>query len=163
MDLISHFLWSYVLFGQIVHLQNVSLWAVLFFSVFPDLSLIPFIWFELTHFRKYDIQKIHKLIPHYAEIGYHISHSFVTVLVVSFLFLIIAPTMVLPVAIGWGMHILIDLFIHKKGMQVMPLYPVSKRSVKGVVTWYKSTWFMVLDVILLVIIFTYLFIAGKFI
>lgn len=160
MDFISHFLWSYVLFGYLIHLP-VHIGIILFFSVFPDISLIPFIYYEATHFRKYDIQKLHKVLPHYAEIGYHVTHSYVTAAAVSLMFLMISWKAALSVFIGWAvMHITIDLFIHKKGMQVMPLYPFSRATVKGVVTWYKSVWFMALDILLLIVIFTYMYLTG---
>lgn len=163
MDFISHFLWTYVLFNFVFHIE-MNKGILYFFAIFPDLALIPFIWFEITHFRKYDIEKIHQKVPHYAEIGYHITHSYVTMLAVAFIALIAFPAAVLPILLGWGlMHTTVDLVIHKKGMQVMPFYPFSKFKVKGVVTWYKSTWFMVLDIILLVAIFTYLFVIGQLI
>ncbi len=160
MDLISHFLWTYILFGHVFQL-DVNLGILLFFSVFPDFALLPFIYFELIHFRKYDIEKIHKMMPRFAEIGYHITHSVITLITAAFFTLIFFPKATLPMVIGWGMHIAIDLFIHKKGMQIMPLYPLSKKGVKGVVTWYKSTWFMVIDIVLLIVIFLFLFITGR--
>ena len=158
MDPISHALWAYVA-GKILLKSGIEiqLLPLIFFAVIPDIILIPFGIVSLRKLFSKD-KREHKSMSYlgshidlFTKTGDHIVHSFIFMSVIAAMAYFISRPLVIPILIGWGiLHITFDIFVHNTGVCVTPFYPASLWEAKGVVTWYKSRVFMIVNAVLLI-------------
>jgi len=177
MDPFSHALWAGGL-AKIINLnKNIKLkfnfWGVAFFGVFPDVVafIIPYIvWFFGLIFGTYKLSNISLNLLHPTTIQfpydhlvsqlYFVSHSLV---IFVFIFLIVSLIFKKPVWImfGWLLHIVIDIFTHVREYYTPPiLWPVSNWTIGGLIFW-RNSWFIFLNFILLIIFYGTLFYLEK--
>lgn len=150
MDIISHALWTNLIFRELPQTQK---WWTVFFGVLPDL-----ISFSLTTI-KYAIQKtMHYtdpplyIFPKYVFKLYNATHSLI-IWVGFFLILKIVGLSWLALAIfGWGLHILLDIFTHTSSYFPTPiLWPFSHFHFSGI-NW-SNKWFMLFNYSVLIFLY----------
>lgn len=172
MDIISHGLWSGALFKSVnlkLKRKKFNFWHAAFWGMFPDIFafVIPYtIWILALILGIVQLPDAIKIgattsaFPYYNFIGilYSISHSLI---IFSAVFLLIWLIFKKPIWImlGWLLHILIDIPTHTIGHYPTPiLWPISNFKINGLIYW-RSSWFMVADILLLIIV--YWIILGK--
>lgn len=177
MDPFSHALWAGG-FAKLINLnKNIKLkfnfWWAAFFGVFPDIIgfAIPYIiWFFGLIFGTYKFSNISLNLFHPTTIQfpysglvsqfYNFSHSLI---IFAFVFLIVFLIFKKPVWImlGWLLHIVIDIFTHVREQYTTPiLWPVSNWTIGGLIFW-RNNWFIIIDLVLLVIFYGVLFYLEK--
>jgi hypothetical protein len=172
MDIISHGLWAGAL-SKIVKLKKrkFNFWFAAFWGMFPDIFafVIPFIiWIFALLFGIVSLPDSINLgatpstFPYYniIEILYNISHSLI---IFSGIFLLVYLIFQKPIWImfGWLLHILIDMFTHIREHFPTPiLWPLSNFKINGLIYW-RNPWFMVGDVVLLIIVYCIIFLRKK--
>ncbi|MBS3107767.1 zinc dependent phospholipase C family protein [Candidatus Woesearchaeota archaeon] len=164
MDPLSHLLWVYlaVKFG-LVHALNIKYFLI--FSLFPDISYIPF-W--IYHFKK-AYRNLGNMVsptkdmiqntPWIINKFYFLFHSIPFILFFSLVVgLIFGLQMFFTVLLGWGIHVILDVFSHEGFWATKILYPFSNKSY-DFLPWYNSKRFNVVNMALL--FFGYLFVYFK--
>ena len=151
MDILSHALWTNLIFKELPVAQR-SL--TIFLGVAPD--LISFSFLALKHFiRKtmhYTDPPLH-VIPRPGFKLYNITHSLVIWLGVFLILKIFGLDWWALACMGWGLHILLDIFTHSREYFPTPiLWPFSKFHFSGI-NW-SNKWFMLFNYA--VIVFLYL-------
>jgi len=142
MDIISHVLWTNLVFKEIDPPQRAV--AVLF-GVLPD--LISFSFLTVKHFiRKtmhYTDPPLH-VFPKYVFKIYNFTHSLIIWLGVFFILKILGFSWLALAFCGWGLHILLDIFTHTSAFFPTPiLWPFSKFHFSGI-NW-SNKWFMLFN------------------
>jgi hypothetical protein len=152
MDIISHALWTNLVFqGQSAETRA---WMA-FFSVLPDLvSFTGIAWKRMTmrllHYRAPSL----KSMPAYVFHLYDFTHSLLIWLAVYLILRMLAFDLAAFIYVGWGFHILLDVFTHRSDYFPTPiLFPVSKFKFSGI-RW-SNKWFMLFNYS--VLFFLYLF------
>jgi len=151
MDIISHALWANLIFKELPVTQRS---AAVIFGVLPD-----FISFSLILFKHFLRKTMHysnpplSVMPWYVFKLYNVTHSLVVWLGV-FLFLKIFGLSWWSLAImGWGLHILLDIFTHTSEYFPTPIFwPFSDFHFSGI-NW-SNKYFMLFNYA--VILFMYL-------
>jgi len=150
MDIISHSLWTNLIFKELPIEQRGV--AVLFGSM-PDLVSFSFMtlrsFFKKTlDFKAPDL----KQIPSYVFRLYDITHSLVIWLAVFLILKLLGLSWWTVVYYAWGMHILFDIFTHTKEFFPTPiLWPFSKFHFSGI-NW-SNKWFMLFNYALLLFLY----------
>lgn len=153
MDIFAHALWAYWIF----HGTKYPLMAVLF-SILPDLlsfgSLFVISLFKMKlKFGKPSI----KSIPSWVYVMYNVTHSLVVAFVSIFLVYIIFRNWVWIAMLAWALHIIIDIPTHNDMFFPTPfLWPISDFYINGI-SW-GTPWFMILNYLLLLILYLFLWI-----
>jgi len=150
MDIISHALWTNLVFKELPTEQR-SL-AVLF-GVLPD-----FVSFFRV-FGKHFIQKtMHytnppiNVFPRFVFKLYNITHSLVIWLGVFMLLKILGFTYLALIFCGWGLHILLDVFTHTSNFFPTPiLWPFSNFHFSGI--QWSNKWFMLFNYAILLFLY----------
>ena len=150
MDIISHALWTNLIFKEIEPVQRSVIVA---FGVFPDIVSFSFVTLKYF-FRKtmhYTDPPLN-VFPKYVFKVYNATHSLVIWLAV-FLILKIAGLSWLALAIGgWGLHILLDVFTHTSDFFPTPiLWPFSDFHFSGI-NW-SNKWFMLFNYAVLLFLY----------
>lgn len=174
MDIVSHGLWSLVLFKSInlkLKSKKFNLWNAAFWGIFPDLFtfVIPYlIWIFQMIFENTPLLDSIKIgatssdFPYYhlVEILYNISHSiiiFIIIFCVAWL-LFKKPIWILC---GWLLHILFDIFTHIEGHFPTPiLWPLSNFKFNGLIYW-RNTWFIIIEIALLIVVYFIIYTAEN--
>lgn len=150
MDIISHALWTNLVFKELPVEQRI--WAISF-GVVPD--FISFSFLTVRHFFKKTIHFKPPLrkMPRYVYKLYNITHSLVIWLGIFFVLKIFNLEFWALVFCGWGLHILLDIFTHTEKYFPTPiLWPFSRFHFSGI-NW-SNKWFMLFNYA--VIFFLYL-------
>ena len=169
MDIFSHGLWAGAVF-KFLNLKKTkekfNPWAAGFWGMFPDLLsfTLPFFWmllglifgfFSLSQLPgTQEMEPIAQNVPFvFKIIGplYTASHSMFVFFVV-FLFVMLICRKPVWVMGGWFIHIFLDIFTHSYDFYPTPfLWPISNWMFNGI--HWGQVWFMVVDIILLVIVY----------
>jgi len=154
MDIISHALYANLIFKE-VPLEQRGL--ICFFSILPD--LISF--FSITG--KGFLRKVahytnppKEIFPKIVFRLYNITHSLVIWIFVFFILKIIGLDYWALVYMGWGSHIILDIFTHSNTFFPTPiLWPLSKFHFSGI-RW-SNKWFMLFNYSLLLFLYWYFY------
>jgi membrane-bound metal-dependent hydrolase YbcI (DUF457 family) len=155
MDFLAHIIWSILIFGKLVPFTE--LMQVGFFSVLPDMiwGIPAFSYFIYRYLRGDKIIRDKRGIPRSSknfEKIYNFSHSFSVMALMFGILSLIFSRLYFPLLLGWGLHLLIDILIHKDSVfRQRPLYPLSNRTVRGYV-WHGEAKFVILNWALIIII-----------
>lgn len=169
MDAISHALWAGAL-AKAINLNHnlkkkINFWWFAFFGMFPDIIAfaIPYIiWFFGLIFGVYKLSDAYLNLAHPTTIDfpyynlvsqlYYVSHSLI-IFALVFLILFLIFKKPIWIMFGWLLHIVIDIFTHVRSHYTTPiLWPVSNFTIGGIVYW-RETWFLIADVVLLIIVY----------
>jgi membrane-bound metal-dependent hydrolase YbcI (DUF457 family) len=150
MDIISHALWTNLIFKELPSEQR-SL--TVFFGFLPD--LISFSFLTVKNF----IRKTLRFesdepfeFPKYVYKLYDFTHSLVVWLGIFFVLKIFGLSWWIVVFYGWGLHILLDIFTHTTEFFPTPiLWPFSKFHFSGI-NW-SNKWFMLFNYSLLLFMY----------
>lgn len=142
MDILSHALWTNLIFKELPPQQR--LWAISF-GVMPD--VVSFSLVTAKHF----VQKtMHftdppiSIFPHRVFRLYNITHSLVVWLGVFILLRLAGLEWWALAFMGWGLHILLDIFTHTGKFFPTPiLWPFSRFHFSGI-NW-SNKWFMLFN------------------
>lgn len=172
MDIISHGLWSGILFKSIkLKKKKFNFWCAAFWGMFPDIFafIIPFIiWIfalivgseSLPSSLKFDTITSAFPYSNLVVILYNISHSLIILLIVFLLAWLIFRKPIW-IMLGWLLHILIDIPTHLlKHFPTPMLWPISNFKINGLIYW-REPLFMVLDIALLIIVYWTVFVRKK--
>lgn len=151
MDTFAHGLWTYAIF----HNKSYA-WQAVLFGVLPDLLSFGML-FVINIFSG----KFHRgppaleSIPKWLFAAYNLTHSLVLFLIIFFSIFLITKKWYWPL-LGWAIHILIDIPTHSARFFPTPfLWPLSNYNFNGI-SW-ATPWFMVINYLALVIVYTLLF------
>lgn len=177
MDLPAHVLWTYAVKNVAfpATIKDFGILSTLIFSALPDIiESAPFVayllfkggvWrlagvrrlivyaFDISHTNQRELEE---KFPWVTKLSFSV-HSFFTYLIVAVGFWFFVPVLFLPFLFGWGLHIVIDLFLHNDFFSARPFYPFSVIRVKGFTTWYKNKKFVMYNYAFLVLIYLLLF------
>ena len=139
MDIISHALWANLIFKESPIAQRS---AVIIFSVMPD-----FVSFSLITVKKFFSRTMSFKRPTLAVIPtqvfklYNTTHSLIIWLSVFLILKIMGLSWLTLAFMGWGLHILLDVFTHTARYFPTPIFwPFSKFHFSGI-SW-SNKWFM---------------------
>jgi membrane-bound metal-dependent hydrolase YbcI (DUF457 family) len=137
MDIVSHALIGATIASAVTHEPTVIIWFM-FYSVFPDIVQFPLYLIVGKRNGRFfpraeDWQNVPMNDPT-RIIFYDIPHSFLFLLLVAFpiTYLFKFPIFLL---LGYGTHLLLDLFTHGDKWTTKPLYPFPLK-----VTGYTDAW-----------------------
>jgi hypothetical protein len=143
MDIFAHILWTNVAYTG--RKGWVRFWGVLS-GVLPD-----FITFgPLYILSLFGIHYNWMNAPSWVWHLYQVTHSLVIFLFAVGILYVVAKKYI-PYMLGWGLHIVIDMFSHKTFYQTPFLFPISDFSF-GIISWGNPT-FMKVNYSLLVIVY----------
>lgn len=165
MDVFAHGLWTNALYRVLPPTRNnkKTIWWGVVFGLLPDLvSFTPVFAYYFAqiflgrsvafgHIEDYPNNPFFE----YAVQSYNISHSMVIYLVgAGLIWLLIRK---FPwFTLGWGLHILIDIFSHTQEFFATPfLYPISNFKI-SVISWSHPT-FMVINYVALALFYFWLY------
>lgn len=150
MDLISHALWTNLVFKELPLEQRC--WAI-GFSVVPDIISFSVVTTKIFIKRTLSFQVKHPMqMPKYVFELYNITHSAVVWLGVFLILKIIGLDWYALAFCGWGFHILLDIFTHSKDFFPTPiLWPFSMFHFSGIKWMAKK--FMIFNYLLLAILY----------
>ena len=157
MDIVSHGLWGGIAFGR-KNLRSFSL--ACFFGVLPDLFsfglLHVAVLLGLAERPRFSPEPPDpSLIPAYVHQLYNITHSLVVFLTMFALLWVVFRKPIWE-ALGWGLHILLDIFTHSYRFFPTPfLWPISDFKIDGW-PWGMPAVFIP-NVILLVLFYAWFF------
>ncbi|HLD49271.1 MAG TPA: hypothetical protein VJB11_02810 [archaeon] len=159
MDFFAHIFWSIIVYGKFLGFAELVQTA--FFSVLPDLfwgipvfsimigSILMGKKIKFTREKNEHRKKFGKL--------YNISHSFVAMFVVFFALSILKLSFYYPVLLGWGLHLVIDMIVHKESyFEQKPLYPLSDFRVRGFFL-HLNKKFVIINWSIIIILMTVLY------
>lgn len=150
MDMVSHALLTNLIFKEAPTGQRI--WAIIF-SVLPDaLSFVPL--FATDFFKKMLFFKRPptSLYPRYIFTIYTVFHSLVIWCVVFLLLLLFKLEWWAIAYLGWGMHIIIDIFTHsKRAFSTQIFWPFSNYSFSGI-SW-SSKWFIIINYSVILVLY----------
>lgn len=150
MDILSHALWANLIFKESPTAQR---GVVVVFTVMPD-----FISFSFATLKNFIIKTMHfrdppySVLPRRVFILYDITHSLVIWTGVFFILKLFGLDWWALAFMGWGLHILLDIFTHKSNYFPTPiLWPFSKFHFSGI-NW-SNKWFMLFNYIVLAFLY----------
>lgn len=182
MDLPSHVLYTYA--AEKVFLSNYIknnpefIFTSLVSVSLPDiLESTPFLIYLYINKDKYNLKNIKSVISYAADITHNrpleyqkkfswaakisfYTHSFLIYITISILFYLYLLPLFLPFLIGYGLHLITDLFMHNDFFTSRPFYPITNASIPGIFTWYKSRKFIIYNYIILAVIYFYIIINS---
>ncbi len=150
MDILSHALWTNLILKELPPLERGTAIA---FGELPD--LISFSFILTRHF----IRKITSIkepplsdMPKYVFSLYNLTHSLIVWLGVFLFLMIIGLDWWALAFLGWGIHIILDIFTHTDDYFPTPIFwPLSKFHFSGI-RW-SNKWFMFANYCLLLILY----------
>jgi membrane-bound metal-dependent hydrolase YbcI (DUF457 family) len=152
MDIISHALYTNLVFQEIPS-QTRNL--VVFFSIFPDLVSFAGVAHKKLNRQLFKLGHQHTF-PRFVHQLYKFTHSFVVLGCLAVLFWAVDFHLGILALLGWGFHILLDIFTHARHQFPTPiLWPVSDFKVSGVKWSTKPFLFLNYAAIALMYIFFY--------
>lgn len=150
MDIISHALWTNLLFKEVPLAQRS---VAIGFGVIPDLisfSLITTKNFirKTMHFKNPPLS----VMPEHVFKLYNLTHSLVIWLAIFMLLKLFGFDWWALAFCGWGLHILLDIFTHTSNFFPTPiLHPFSKFHFSGI-NW-SNKWFMLFNYAVLLFLY----------
>jgi len=181
MDLPSHVLYTYAL--EKVSLSSNFLnkpdfvISSLIFSTAPDiLESVPFLIYLFFNKRKLKLNNLKEIVVFAADLTHNrpieyeknfkwasqisfYSHSFLVYVCMAVILYFCINWLFLPFVIGYGFHLLTDMFVHNDYFSSRPLYPLINFKIPGLFTWYKEKMFLKYNYSLLTLIYV-IIIAG---
>jgi hypothetical protein len=152
MDFFAHFAWTYLLFFH----NRPDFLQGLFFGVFPDILFVSAaLLYSINLFARSREISREKMFPMVRSL-YAVGHSFITAVAFLVVASVLSGGFYFP-AIGWILHILLDLYTHK-GSPVepqMPFYPNTIIQVKGYI-WWRHPYFLIVNWGLIIITYFFL-------
>jgi hypothetical protein len=140
MDIIAHFLWTFVLFHN-----KAFLGLAIFFGLFPDmLPFVPLLWHwhktKKWHVFKYltqgEYDKAIEHYPRYVVTAYNFTHSLVVWLFVFVVCYLLFGKLAYTL-LAWLVHIIVDIPTHTKDFfPTKFLFPLSNFHFNGK-SWYS--------------------------
>jgi len=150
MDILSHALWTNLIFKELPSTQRGL--AVLF-GVLPDIISFSFITFK--HFIR---KTMHYSNPPLSSMSktvfklYDLTHSLIIWLGVFLVLRIVGMSWLALAFMGWGLHILLDIFTHTEKYFPTPiLWPFSRFHFSGI-NW-SNKWFMLFNYAVLIFLY----------
>lgn len=172
-DEISHILWTYLalkhprLKNKKEFLGRRNTAATYFFTGFPDIGnlILIFLAFWAMYSNGLPIVFGHHAETIYPEVYdvfmgtgkniYYIFHSYVTMGVLLGLFYIVSRKIYLPMLLGTGLAITLDVLTHGEGNALKPFYPVFDFKINGLLHW--GTWeFYIIEIIIFIVYIVWL-------
>ncbi len=150
MDIISHALWTNLVFKELPTTQRN---LAVIFGVLPDI-----ISFSLITFKYFVIKTMHftdpplSVIPKRVFKLYNFTHSLVLWLGIFFFLYLLNLKWLAIAYCGWGLHILLDIFTHTSAFFPTPiLWPFSHFHFSGI-NW-SNKWFMLFNYAVLIFLY----------
>lgn len=139
MDILSHALWTNLVFKELPVEQR-SL--TVFFGMAPDLvSFARILWKDFIRKTMHYTDPPLKRFPKIVFKLYSFTHSLIIWFGVYLVLKIFSFDYAALAFCGWALHILLDIFTHKKGFFQTPIFfPFSKFGFSGI-NW-SNKWFM---------------------
>lgn len=172
MDVLAHVLWTNAVFHAKYDKLRKQRYLAAFFGVAPDLvSFIPATIYTLLNSKKIlnfiegkDLTKIspehynalNSWVFDYAIQSYNYTHSLVIFAAVFLVVLAVRKGKFYWPLLGWGLHILIDMFTHKDFFETPFLFPISNVTNHNAIVWGEPI-FMVINYGLLILVYAGLF------
>jgi hypothetical protein len=167
MDILAHMLWTNYGAQQANKVlekkgkRSIKLPEVTFWGVFPDLFAfgIPFVLSIPTFIQNGFVLRRPSVIG-LASTLYPYSHS---IIIWAFIFSLVWVLFKRPrlELLGWALHILIDIPSHSATFYPTPfLFPISNYRFTDGISW-GSTWFMIINYTLLLVVSLYIFTRKK--
>ena len=154
MDIISHALYANLIFKE-VPLEQRGL--ICFFSILPD--LISFFAIRGRGFLRKVMHYTNpskNVFPKIVFKLYNLTHSLIIWLFVFLILKILKLDYWALVYLGWGSHIVLDIFTHSKYFFPTPiLWPLSNFHFSGIA--WSNKWFMVFNYSLLLFLYLFLY------
>ncbi len=139
MDIISHGLWTNLIFKELPAGQRS--WAVVF-GVLPDIISFSSMTFKhffrkTMHFKEPSLS----VFPRYVFKLYDLTHSLVIWLGIFLVLKLFGLDWLALAFCGWGLHILLDIFTHTDKFFPTPIFwPFSRFHFSGIA--WANKWFM---------------------
>lgn len=172
MDVLAHTLWTNAVFHVKYHNQRRQRYIAAFFGVLPDLlSFVPATIYSLLNVSKIqnfiqgqDLTKIspehydalNSWVFNYAVQSYNYTHSFVIFAALFLIVYIVRKRKPYWPLLGWGLHILIDIFTHKDFFETPFLFPLSNYTNHHAIVWGEPV-FMAINYGLLIFVYALIF------
>lgn len=164
MDLPSHILYTYaaekVSLPPFIIDKPSFVTASLVFSAMPDiLESVPFLTYLYLNKKILNLKNIKEVITFASDLTHNrpaeyenrfkwasdisfYSHSYLVYALISIILYFYVNWLFLPFVIGYGFHLLTDMFVHNDYFSSRPLYPLSNFRIPGFFTWYKEKKFI---------------------
>lgn len=158
-DEVSHLLWTYLLLKHpriknmrdFQTLKGVILTYV--FGVLPDVGNLLMMLLLMNFMTSNNIPstmgpeainnpQVHEFFYSSLKPIYYLFHSYVSLTALLLLFYLILGRIYLPLLLGMGTHITLDLFTHTQATSLQPLYPLSDLTVNGLLHWGSWTFYI---------------------
>jgi len=167
-DEISHLIWAYLMLKHPKISSHPSfqkkrdILATYFFAILPDLGNLLMLILLLGFMRYNNIQS--SIGPGAMEnptvqdaftsvrVIYYIFHSYVTMAVLLLIAYVLLRRLYLPLLLGMGLHLTLDVFTHRDATALKPLYPLSDATINGIVHW--GSWTFYIAEIALMLVYT---------
>lgn len=163
MDVLAHALWTNAVFYTKYAREKRQRYMAALFGVLPDLvSFIPLSAYLLFHTDQFSPRLFAKPIWEYrwAAYSYHFTHSLVIFVFAFLVVLMIRKGKVYWPMLGWGLHIVIDIFTHKDVFETPFLFPLSHYTNHYAVPW-SHPLFMLINYAVLGLVYVYIFYWRK--
>lgn len=154
MDTLSHGLWGYL-----VYRNQIGLKRFLVGTIFPDIPFVLGSLWLIYEQKKLPEQLITQVVAdqRIAMFGFPL-HSLVVWGLFTFIGLMFSAK-ILPLALGWGFHIFLDLLTHISDATPL-LWPISQQRYSGLISYWDAqhySWlFNTINILLLTIAFIWL-------
>ncbi|MCC7356813.1 MAG: hypothetical protein IT410_04365 [Candidatus Doudnabacteria bacterium] len=160
MDVLAHTLWTNALFHIKYATERRQRYTAVAFGVVPDLiGFTPVVIYMLVTLAPFNpgqyTEPTHWTLI-YAEHAYNYTHSFVIFLASTLLVMAIRKGKLYWPMLGWGLHILIDIFTHPDFFQTPFLFPLSGFKYYGGISWAHPV-FMAINYSLLILVYLIIF------
>ena len=172
-DEISHLLWIYLLLKhpRIKNMRDFQsikgILATYVFGVLPDIGNLIMIFILMNFMTSNNInsswgpeainnRQVHDFFYSSLKPIYYIFHSYITLGALLIILYLILRRIYLPLFLGMGLHLTLDLFTHTDATALKPLYPLSNLMIKGLFHWGSWT-FYIIEVIAVIIYTVWLY------
>ncbi len=160
MDVLAHTLWANALFHLKYAKERRQRYIAAAFGVVPDLiGFVPltiYVLYNRLTLSPGTYQTYTSWTFTYAEHAYNYTHSFVIFLVAVLIVMAIRKGKLYWPMLGWGLHILIDIFTHPDFYQTPFLFPLSGFKFYGGISWAHPV-FMAINYGLLILVYIIIF------
>ena len=162
MDFFAHIMWSIIVYGKFV--SSSAMIQIAVFSVVPDLMWGIPVFSHVLASRNRKIHITHERKEYADKFGkiYNTSHSLIMMLVAFAIFSLLTASFYYPVLLGWALHVVIDLFVHKESyFPQKPFYPLSHFRVRGYFL-HLNKKFVIINWIIIITLMMILYLLPEF-
>lgn len=165
MDLLTHFLWFFVLTYNKHFAKGKKFFGTkwnktsgFIFAIAPDLALIPYLSF-VGYFMLLGkpLAEAKTFPPLWVYSIYQLLHSYLFWFVMGLILFLFARKYFMGFILGWGLHITIDVFLHQGHFANRPLFTLSDLAIKGFFKWEESWVFILINYCIVLMIVAWLF------